>query len=112
MVAVLLALPLGGCGTINNLAEGPHVYGGVRSVGRYHEPMGNMLSYFDLPFSFALDTGLLPITGLAELSRGITGWPGRSHRIYPVTELDRRTTVAKRNLSASDVVLPDSSRSR
>jgi len=105
MIAVVLSLPLGGCGTINNLGEGPHIYGGVRSVGHYGEPMGNMASYCDLPLSFALDTGILPITLLAELSRGTTGWPPRSHRIYPITELEHRTTVAKQNLSAHHTAL-------
>jgi type II secretion system protein G len=104
-IAALLSLPLGGCGTINNLGDGPHVYGGVRSVGHYGEPMGNMASYCDLPFSFALDTGILPITTLAELSRWILGWPARSYRIYPVTELEHRTAVAKRDLSGLDMAV-------
>lgn len=104
-IAALLSVSLVGCGTINNLGEGPHVYGGVRSLGLYGEPMGNMASYCDLPFSFALDTGILPITSLAELARWITGWPARSHRIYSVTELGHRTAVAKRDLSGLDTAL-------
>ena len=83
MIFALLWIPTLGCGTINNLADGPHVYGGVRSVGRYHEPMGDMLSYYDLPCSFVFDTALLPVTLLAELSRWITGWPPPSSRVYP-----------------------------
>lgn len=105
MVGVLLTMFLGGCGTMNNLGEGPHVYGGVRSVGRYHEPMGNFASYCDLPFSFAMDTAILPVTSLAELSRWITGWPGRSYRASPLTDLEGRTAVAKKDLSSLDTAL-------
>ena len=96
--AALLCSPLCGCGTINNLADGPHVYGGVRSVGRYHEPMGNMISYLELPCSFALDTGILPITLLAELSRWITGWPPYSRRLYGAPRSD--VEESKHQLSA------------
>ena len=99
VIPVFVLLLLGGCGTINSLIVGPPVYGGARSVGRYCEPMGNMVSCCDLPFSFALDTGIMPITLLAELSRWSTGWPSRSHRIYPITESEHRTTAVKENLS-------------
>lgn len=98
---VVLWVPLSGCGTLNNLGEGPHVYGGVRGVGRYGEPSGNMISYCDLPFSFALDTGLLPVTLLAELSRAITGWPPYSHRLYrdPNLELTVKRKQARQDLA-------------
>jgi uncharacterized protein YceK len=80
---VFLWIPLSGCGSMINLVDAPHVYGGVRSVGRYGDLSGNLCSYYDLPFSAALDTGLLPVTLLAELLRGIAGWPPPSRRLYP-----------------------------
>ncbi len=101
IAAALLGVPLSGCGSINNLGEGPHVYGGVRSMGRYGDLSSNICSYYDLPFSVALDTGLLPVTLLAELLRELTGWPPTSRRIYrdPNPELTANLKQARKDLS-------------
>jgi general secretion pathway protein G len=87
--------------------EGPHVYGGVRSVGRYGDLAGDMLSYCDLPFSFALDTGFLPVTSLAELSRWVTGWPPFSHRLYrdQNPDLTAKLKVARQDISTLTTAL-------
>ena len=77
----LMALSfLGGCGTIANLTEGPVVYGGVRGDWHRQESGTAGSSFFnlvDLPFSFVLDTALLPITASFELIRALSGWPGK-----------------------------------
>jgi uncharacterized protein YceK len=75
-LAALALLLLSGCGTIANLAEGPRVYGGVRTdvrmIGDPRLPDGThsspiaVLAIVDLPLSAALDTALLPITLIFE----------------------------------------------
>jgi len=84
MKAWILAIPLltlSGCGSICNLATGPQFYGGVQEDVRVTQVtlMGNLriIGYTDLPFSAVLDTALLPVTGLFELLRALSGWPPR-----------------------------------
>jgi len=76
VLAAALLLPLVGCGSIYNLATGPQVYGGVQNDlwAIEHACKGAVLM-FDVPFSAAVDTGLLPLTALFELVRWMTGWP-------------------------------------
>jgi uncharacterized protein YceK len=71
--AALLALP--GCGTIGNLMDRPQIYGGVRydcsEVARGTGPCNpGVLMVFDVPFSLALDTVVLPFTAVYELVDG------------------------------------------
>ena len=67
----------------------------------------NICSYYDLPFSAALDTGFLPITLPAELLRAITGWPPSSRRLYPDPnpELTANLKVVRRDLSTLTTAL-------
>jgi len=63
---------LGGCGTIGDLAQHPHVYGGIRDdirvIGRGTGPdRCGWLIAPDLPFSLVLDTVVLPSTAIYEL---------------------------------------------
>lgn len=74
VVLVVLSMQVG-CGTIANLAEGPAVYGGVRHDTRPMELLAAGFAAWDIPFSAVLDTALLPITGLFELVRWLSGWP-------------------------------------
>lgn len=78
LLALCAALALGGCGTIGSLAspwsykEPSKIYGGVRNdwseIGQETGPCRpGPLLIVDLPFSFALDTLLLPITVCYEL---------------------------------------------
>lgn len=91
---------LTGCSTIGNFVEGPHVYGGVRSAYLWGDLTYDVAYTFDLPFSFVLDTGLLPVTALTELLRWSTGWPPASDRLYPDPDwkLKRQIREAKRDL--------------
>ena len=76
LLAAALLIPLAGCGSIYNLATGPQVYGGVRhDVWAFDHVCKGQALIFDVPFSFAVDTGLLPLTALFELVRWTTGWP-------------------------------------
>jgi uncharacterized protein YceK len=79
LAALALALlTLSGCfvGSIYNLATGPQVYGGVRQdVWWFNHVCKGQVAMFDVPSSFVLDTGLLPLTALFELIRALTGWP-------------------------------------
>ena len=66
-------LGLGGCGTIGNLMEKPQIYGGLRydisEVGRGTGPCNpGILMVFDVPFSLALDTVVLPFTVIYEVA--------------------------------------------
>ena len=96
----LAFLGLAGCSTIMNLGEGPHPYGGVRSAYLWGDLSYDIAFTFDLPFSFALDTGLLPLTALVEILRYATGWPPPSERLTPDPDRDlkRRVKEAKRDL--------------
>ena len=80
---VVALVSIVGCNTMVNLVEGPHVYGGVRMIAnnRYIEAV--TFNALDLPFSFALDTALLPLTALFELIRYLTGWPPPHAYLYP-----------------------------
>lgn len=69
----LCLLAVSGCGTVLNMTQGPVVYGGVRALHSFEDGPGWF--GFDLPFSLAADTALLPVTALFELTRGIWGWP-------------------------------------
>src|SRR6267378_3488292 len=82
-------LMTGGCETIINLTEGPHVYGGVRNAFHQGDMESSVIAMFDLPFSFVLDTALLPVTALCELLRWMTGWPPPSSRLYPPDDKGR-----------------------
>jgi len=66
-------LLLGGCGTIGNLANDPRIYGGVRydvgELGNTGPCSSGIVACFDLPFSVALDTAVLPFTLIYELLR-------------------------------------------
>ena len=92
---ILTTLP--GCGTLINLTSGPMVMGGSRTDNHFQEKVHSLnpksndphdalsqkiadrkIAAWDIPFSFMLDMGLLPITLLAELSRWITGWPPKA----------------------------------
>ena len=57
---------LAGCGTVldtlSSRSEGPRIYGGVRL-----DMEQSNASLVDLPFSFAADTALLPLTVLREI---------------------------------------------
>lgn len=66
-----------GCGSVGNLTEGPVVYGGTRHDLRYmhSDPESMVFCLYDLPFSAIFDTALLPLTGLFELVRWLSGWP-------------------------------------
>jgi uncharacterized protein YceK len=66
-----------GCASLGNLVVEPAVYGGVRYDLRYlrSDPESMVFCMFDLPFSAVLDTALLPLTGLMELIRRLSGWP-------------------------------------
>jgi len=79
IVAALVLLALGGCGSIYNLGSGPQVYGGLRQDVEWTGTrcLGDFrnVGWVDLPFSAAVDTGLLPLTALFELVRWMTGWP-------------------------------------
>jgi uncharacterized protein YceK len=73
--ASLLALLIGGCGSIADMAENQRIYGGiqtdVRLIGHPYLPRTQPPEYFfpliligalDVPLSFAVDTLLLPVT--------------------------------------------------
>lgn len=80
--AALLLLGASGCATIEDLSgrgplEGPapHVFGGVRTSLAYNAMSGcarfpALIHMPTLPFSAALDTLLLPMTGPWALIRG------------------------------------------
>lgn len=100
LTAVLLAF-LTGCGSIINFVEGPQVYGGTQYDWHHFRHPGDLFSMtfamYDLPFSFALDTLLLPVTMLIEFIRRITGWPPR-HQYGPPTDGDPNGKEAFRPL--------------
>jgi uncharacterized protein YceK len=79
MISTLcLILLMMGCGSVYNLTQGPQVYGGTRYDWHMFSDSdleSGTFAFYDLPFSFILDTALLPITGIFELLRWITGWP-------------------------------------
>jgi uncharacterized protein YceK len=76
-------LMLGGCGSILNLGIHPEIYGGVRYDLEVHGsscmPIGPL--YCDIPFSFVLDTALLPVTAIVEGIRWAT--PAPSEGVAP-----------------------------
>lgn len=72
-LAALFLLALSGCGTLLNMTQGPVLYGGVRALHSFEDGPGWL--GFDVPFSFAFDTALLPVTALFELMRWLSGWP-------------------------------------
>jgi len=77
-LALLLAvlLSLAGCGTINDMTkgdDGQRVYGGIRQDAGMIQSNNStpvVLGILDFPFSFALDTAMLPITFIIMLIRG------------------------------------------
>ena len=76
LMAATLALAAAGCGTINDLTkgdDGQRIYGGVRQdAGMIHaanQQAGIILGILDFPFSFVLDTALLPVTLIFALFR-------------------------------------------
>jgi uncharacterized protein YceK len=73
---ILVLIALTGCATIENLTEGPVVYGGLRDIFVKRRDMeGQTFALADAPFSAVLDTALLPVTTLFELIRWMSGWP-------------------------------------
>ena len=68
-IALALALLVfGGCGTIEDLHQGPRIYGGVRQDVEW---LGGQcmagVGFLDFPFSLVLDTVLLPFTAVYSL---------------------------------------------
>ena len=60
--------------TLENLSEGPVAYGGTRNIFcRRRDMEGQSFASMDSPFSFALDTALLPVTGIFEILRWFSG---------------------------------------
>jgi uncharacterized protein YceK len=67
---------LAGCGTVENLSAGPVVMGGTRNIFLKRRDLeGFSFALMDSPFSLALDTALLPVTGIFEIIRWLSGWP-------------------------------------
>lgn len=67
-----LVLTLSGCGSILNFDAykgGPRVYGGVRLDASGSVWSDDVVGYVDLPFSFVVDTALLPIYLVFEAFR-------------------------------------------
>jgi len=75
LAVAALAVLLGGCGSIADIAEHQRIYGGiqqdVRLMGEPYLPKTSppeyffpliLFGFFDLPLSFVLDTVLLPVT--------------------------------------------------
>ncbi len=82
LVGLALAVLLGGCGTIVDMATEQRIYGGVqndaRMVGHPYRQNAEQEDYFfplvllgvlDMPLSFAADTVLLPVTITIALTR-------------------------------------------
>ena len=75
-VLILILIALTGCATVENLTEGPVIYGGLRDIFvKPRDLEGQSFALMDAPFSAALDTALLPVTALFELIRWLSGWP-------------------------------------
>jgi len=77
-LALLMAVCLctAGCGTINDLTkgdDGQRIYGGVRQdaamISGSNQSTPMILGILDFPFSFVLDTALLPVTLIFALFR-------------------------------------------
>lgn len=69
---LVLAMVLTGCGSIMNFDHydgGPRVYGGVRLDASGSLWSDDVVGYVDLPFSFVVDTALLPIYLVVEAFR-------------------------------------------
>lgn len=65
--ALVLALVLTGCGTVSSLDRPDgYVYSGVR-FDLDQRDWAEVIAWFDLPFSFVLDTLLLPFTVTIDL---------------------------------------------
>ena len=71
ILAAVLLLAIGGCGTIDDLVNGPpHAYGGIRrDVEWFDSPCTAGLGFLDFPFSLVVDTALTPLTLPWELLR-------------------------------------------
>lgn len=70
--ALVLVAALSGCGSILNFDAydgGPRVYGGVRLDASGQLWSDDVVGYVDLPFSFVVDTALLPVYLLFEAFR-------------------------------------------
>lgn len=70
--ALILVTAMSGCGSILNFDAydgGPRVYGGVRLDAGGHLWSDDVVGYVDLPFSFVVDTALLPIYLVFEAFR-------------------------------------------
>lgn len=73
VLACLMTAALSGCGSIMNFDYydgGPRVYGGVRIDASGRCWNDEVVGYVDLPFSFVVDTALLPIYLVVEAFRG------------------------------------------
>lgn len=64
LIAACLALLLGGCGSIADIATEQRIYGGVqKDVELMENPFPMiLLAVLDVPLSACLDTVLLPVT--------------------------------------------------
>lgn len=64
LLALVLVASLSGCGSIMNFEHfdsGPRVYGGVQIDASGDCWEENAIGIVDLPFSFVMDTALLPV---------------------------------------------------
>lgn len=76
LMAATLALAAAGCGTISDMTkgeDGQRIYGGVRHdagmIGSGNQQAARVLGVLDFPFSFILDTVLLPVTLIFAIFR-------------------------------------------
>jgi len=82
---------LQGCGTVQNLIDGPEIYGGVRTdIYCPNDLEEAVFAMYDLPFSAILDTALIPVTGLFALTRPLFSWPPHSMPLWRHEEGRRR----------------------
>jgi uncharacterized protein YceK len=91
LVGLLILAACGGCSTVGTLVSGSqdcYLYSGTRQdvrfiSGRVWDCTGltGMFGCFDLPCSFVLDTGLVPVTAPLQLILGSP--PGEDDPLMP-----------------------------
>lgn len=72
LCALALVASLSGCASILNFdhyRDGPRIYGGTRLDASGHLWSDDAIGYIDLPFSFVMDTVLLPVYLVFEFFR-------------------------------------------
>ena len=76
LMAASLALAAAGCGTISDMTkgeDGQRLYGGIRHdagmIQAGSQQAAKVLGILDFPFSFVLDTALLPVTLIFAIFR-------------------------------------------